>query len=640
MEQIFPVYEGTLFISPKGTGYVRTKELKESIEVSTENLGTGLHGDKVRVKVTGSTIYETPTGEITEIITRSKKGFAGTLTVVENKYFVVPSDPKTHIQIYIPEDSLNNAKRGQKVFAGITHWKEQGATPKGEILYVLGNPMENNAEMIGIALEKGFESTFPHTVEEEAHALKKEGMPESENKQRKDMRGITTFTIDPKDAKDFDDALSIRTLENGNTEVGIHIADVSHYVRPETALDKEAYRRSTSVYLVDRTIPMLPEVLSNDLCSLNPNEDKYTFSAIFELNEKAEVVNEWFGRTIIHSDKRFTYEEAQEILDKKEGIFFKELQTLNTLAKLLTKARFLAGAISLDQDEVKFILDEHGVPLSVYKKERGDTNKLIEEFMLLANRKVAEFIAKKSKIKENVFVYRVHDLPNKEKMYELHLFLKKLGYKVQLNEEGIIPSKELNTLLEDLEGKEEKNTVHSAVIRSMAKAIYSTENIGHYGLAFEYYTHFTSPIRRYPDTMVHRLLAEYLAGKEVPKEQWDEYQTICEYSSDREKEAAEAERTSIKYKQVEYMSYRIGQTFDGVVTGVSRNGLFVEEKETKCEGMVRLKDLGNDFFSFNEKDNTVSGQKTRETFKIGDTLKIKVASADIYKRIIDYVRVK
>lgn len=628
-------YDGVVFISAKGAGFVKVKDLENSIEIAPDMLATALHGDKVTAIITGTNEYGSPTGKITSIVTRSKRGFAGTLVEESGKCLLRPSDPKMHLPIEIKDGCTNGANLGQKVFAVITDWKSQADLPKGEVTHVLGMPMENNAEMQGLALEKGFDSSFPSAVDKEAEAWKTEGIPASEIAVRRDMRGTTTFTIDPADAKDFDDALSFKKLDNGNFEIGIHIADVSHYVRPGTELDKEAYQRATSVYLVDRTIPMLPEALSNELCSLNPNEDKFTMSAVFELNDKGDIISEWFGKSIIHSDKRFTYEEAQGIINAKTGIFYEELDTLNKIAKNLTVARMKAGALSLDQDEVRFVLDENAVPIKVYKKERGDTNKLIEEFMLLANRKVAEFIAKKSELDENIFVYRIHDLPNKEKMHELSLFLKKLGYPVTLKD-GIIPSVELNRVLEKLEGKEEKNTVHTSIIRSMAKAIYSTENIGHYGLAFEYYTHFTSPIRRYPDTIVHRLLEEYLQGHTVPKEEWENYMKICQHSSDREKEAADAERASIKYKQVEYMSYRIGQVFDGVVSGISKNGIFVEEKESKCEGMIRLRDLGSDFYSFNDKDNTIVGRSSRKVFKIGDNLRIKVTAADMQKRIIDY----
>lgn len=633
------LYEGTLFISPKYIGYVRVPELEESVEVQTELLGTGLHGDKVIVKVTGINQYNNPIGEVVEIIRRAKVGYAGTLARDEKGNLIVePSDPKNNIKIEILENEIG-AKDGEKVFVKIINWTDQSVKPKGIIKQILGKPFENNAEMLGISLEKGFDTNYPDDVLEEAKRLKEESLGKDSIEKnvsiRRDMRTTTTFTIDPADAKDFDDALSFKKLDNGNYEIGIHIADVSHYVTPGSALDHEAYKRQTSVYLVDRTIPMLPEVLSNDLCSLNPNEDKLTMSAVFEMDEKGNVHNEWYGKTIIHSDKRFTYENAQETLDKKTGDFFEELNILNNIAKKLTQRRMDEGAIALDQEEVKFKLDEKGVPVGVYIKERGDTNKLIEEFMLLANRKVAEYVAKRAEQKANVFVYRVHDLPDEDKMKELAEFLKTLGYPMKIRG-GVIPSKDLNQLMKRLEDSEFKDTVHTAVIRSMAKAVYSTKNIGHYGLAFKYYTHFTSPIRRYPDVMVHRFIQSYLFNEEVPEAEWASYAKTCEYASQREKEAADAERASIKYKQVEYMTYHLGETLDGVVTGVSRNGIFVEDKATKCEGMVRLKDLGKDFFTYDEKKAQIVGRDSKQVFRLGTNVRIKVLQADLSKKIIDY----
>jgi ribonuclease R len=634
------LYEGTLSMSPKNIGYVRTKELDESIEVQTDNLGTGLHGDKVIVKITGINDYNNPTGEIIEVIRRAKFGYSGTLKKdAKGQLILEPSDPKMQTCIEIIDNEIN-AQEGDKIFVTIASWANQHVCPKGVITHILGKPFENNAEMLGISMEKGFDSNYPADVINEADEIKKNSTStdslENNLKNRKDIRGITTFTIDPADAKDFDDALSFQKLDNGHYEVGVHIADVSHYVTPGSALDHEAYKRQTSVYLVDRTIPMLPEVLSNDLCSLNPNEDKLTMSAMFEIDENGKIYKEWFGKTIMHSDKRFTYENAQENIRNQSGDFFAELTILNNIAKKLTQERMNAGAIALDQEEVKFKLDDNGVPIGVYIKERGDTNKLIEEFMLLANRKVAEYVAKKAEAKANIFVYRVHDLPNEDKMKELAEFLKSLGYPMKLKD-GIIPSRDLNALMKKLEDSEFKDTVHTAVIRSMAKAIYSTKNIGHYGLAFKYYTHFTSPIRRYPDVMVHRFTQAYLLGEEVPEAEWASYAKTCDYASQREKEASDAERASIKYKQVEYMTYHIGETFDGVVTGLSRSGIFVEDKSTKCEGMIRLKDLGNDFFAYDEKKNEIIGRSTNKKFILGTKLKIKVVNADLTKKIIDYV---
>ncbi len=628
--------EGTIAITSKKIGYVRNREQPDfSVEIAPEHLNRAFHGDKVKALIYDEKHEGVPTGEVVEILSRAKAGFAGIIEADKNNYFLVPSDTKVYTDIFIPADKLAGASPGQKVFVTLTEWADPKKMPHGQVVEVLGMPHENDVEMRAIALEKGFTANFPPEVEAEAEKLKEEKM-EDAMKDRRDFRGVTTFTIDPEDAKDFDDALSIKEVGDGVYEIGIHIADVSHYVRPNTELDREARKRATSVYLVDRTIPMLPEELSNELCSLKPNVDRLTFSAVFTMNMNGHISDQWFGRTVIHSDKRFTYEEAQGILDAGAGLYHTELVVMNTIAKKLTEKRFAEGAISLDQEEVRFKLDEKGIPLSVYKKVRQDTNKLIEEFMLLANKKVAEFIGLGAE--EKVFIYRIHDLPDKEKTKKLIEFLAKLGYKIK-TEDGLIPSVEINKLLASLEGKEGRETIHTAIIRSMAKAIYSTKNIGHFGLSFEYYTHFTSPIRRYPDTIVHRLLAEYLAGKEIKKAAWSEYDIISEHSSQREKEAADAERASIKYKQVEYMTYRIGKIFDGVVTGVSEYGIYVEEKETKCEGMVRMKDLGDDFFSLDEKQMKVVGRKTAKTFEIGDKVRIKVARADLDKKIIDYALV-
>lgn len=632
---------GTLTVTRKGSGFVRPSDPElfktyQKIEIDSAFLNMGLHGDTVEVLLHPYKKGMPYTGEVTKIIQRGKFGFSGILEEKAGAYFLIPADNRMYTNILIPKESLGGGKMGEKVFGIITKWENRHSTPEGAITHVLGKKGDNNAEMLAIALEKGFDETFPVEVVKEAHALKAP-ISKEEIAQRRDFRDVTTFTIDPVDAKDFDDALSFKNLGDGTYEIGIHIADVSHYVQLGTELDKEARRRATSVYLVDRTIPMLPEALSNDLCSLNPNTDKLTMSAVFVMDDNGIIKSEWYGRTIIHSDKRFTYEDAQEILNKGEGLYFDELHILNSIAKKLTKKRFEMGAISLDQDEVRFTLDKNGVPLDVYRKVRGDTNRMIEEFMLIANRKVAEHIGKTKKgTEEKVFVYRIHDKPSKEKIEDLVFFLKSLGYKLPINKDGTVSPKDINALIHSLEGKPEKETIHTMIIRSMAKAVYSTKNIGHFGLAFSFYTHFTSPIRRYPDVVVHRLLDEYGHGHTIKKSSWKDYEDVSLFSSRREKEAADAERGSIKYKQVEYMSTRIGQVFDGIITGITEWGLYVEEKNTKCEGMVRFKDLPGDFYEFDQKHMMIVGKKTNKKFRLGDKLKIKVTNTDIEHQNIDY----
>lgn len=627
--------EGIITISHKGFGSVRVKGQDDPIEIDHSFLNTACHGDTVKILLHPKRSGEAQTGEVYQILRRSKKGYSGVLEKENDTYFLIPSDLRMYADIIIPENKLGGAKIGQKIFVTITDWTDHKKAPIGSVEKVLGMPMEHNAEMEAIALEKGFSADFPTLVEKEAIEIAKRGIQESDLKNRKDMRDVTTFTIDPIDAKDFDDAISFCKLPDGHFEIGIHIADVSHYVKLKTPLDIEAQSRGTSVYLVDRTIPMLPEELSNGLCSLNEGVDRLTFSAVFELDMNGKIYHEWFGETVIHSDKRFTYENAQEILDNKKGTFYQELSTLNSIAKKLNKKRFDEGAIMLEQDEVKFRLDPKGVPISVYTKARGDTNKLVEEFMLLANRRVAEYMSKDKKGIKGIFLYRIHDLPNKEKMGDLASFLKRLGYHLKLKD-GIIPSEEINTLIGKLEHNPLRDTVHTAIIRTMAKAIYSTKNIGHYGLGFKFYTHFTSPIRRYPDIIVHRLLKDFLENKIIPKEKWYEYEHMSEEASSQEKEAAEAERASIKYKQVEYMSKRVGQTYSGIITGVTEWGLYVEENDTKCEGMIRMRDLKNDYYIFDKKYMSIRGQKTKRKYTLGDKVKFKVRGADMNRKTIDY----
>lgn len=639
------LYTGSISITSKKDGFVRVADLEKegSIFIDHSHLNTALHQDIVEVELLGKKqnakgedeLY----GKVIQIIDRGRKGYAGVIEEENGMFFLVPDDKRMYTDIVIPNNARKDAEPGMKVIVGITNWTDPKKSPVGEVTTVLGHPGDNDAEMLAYALERGFSDEHAQEVNEEADAINTKGITEEDKANRRDFRQIPTFTIDPADAKDFDDAISFQKLPNGHYEIGVHIADVSYYVRPGMALDGEAIARETSVYLVDRCIPMLPEVLSNDLCSLVQGEDRLVMSCVLELDDEGTVHGEWYGRSVINSHRRYTYEDAQKTLETKQGDFYEELHILNSIAKKLNKARFENGALSLETDEVKFKLDEKGVPVDVYVKQRGDTHKLIEEYMLLANKYVSKFITKKQEEVNGegnaICIYRIHDKPDADRMHDLDLYIRGLGYTVRFMD-GLIPSKDLNDLLIKMGDRPEKQLLQVHITRAMAKAIYSTKNVGHYGLAFEYYSHFTSPIRRYPDVLTHRLLMRVLEGDYPKLEERGLYEKLCMQASRREKEASDAERGSIKYKQVEYMSYRIGQTFDGMVSGVSEWGIYVEEKTSKCEGMIRLRDLGDDFYNFDQKGGRVFGERTGMEWKIGTPVKIQVKAANLDLRVIDY----
>lgn len=608
----------------------------KDVYVKTQDLASAVDDDTVKVIIFPTRHGEHPEGKVTEIVRRNRTRFVGKIEVSKSFAFVVADSRKIHQDFFVYPENINGAKTGDKVIVEVINWADNDRKPEAKVVDVLGKAGENEAEIHSIMAEFDLPFRFPEVVEVESQKIE-EGITKDEIKNRKDFRETITFTIDPEDAKDFDDALSFRRLDNGHFEIGVHIADVTHYVRPNTALEAEAFNRATSVYLVDRTIPMLPEKLSNELCSLRPNEDKLTFAAVFEMDEKGKVHDEWFGRTIIHSDKRFSYEEAQQVIETGLGPFVEELILLNDLAKKLRKERFSKGAVNFETTEVKFKLDEKGKPLAVIPKIRKDAHKLIEEFMLLANKHVATFVYNYKKGKEkNTFVYRIHDFPDPDKVKDFALFAKQFGHKMNVEETTI--SRSLNKLMEEIEGKPEQNVLEQLAIRTMAKAKYSTDAKGHFGLAFSHYSHFTSPIRRYPDMMVHRLLQHYLDdGKPASK---TEYEERSIHSSEREKRAADAERASIKYKQVEFMTYAEKKVYDGLISGVTEWGIYVEIIETKCEGMIRMSDMTDDFYEFDEKKYRIVGRRSKKIFTLGDKIMVRVKKTDIDRRLIDLVFAK
>ncbi len=640
-------YQGKLDMTTKGFGYVVVDGEEEDIFIPANSLNKALNGDEVEVYVYNKRRKRKSEGEIVRIINRKRTEFVGVLQMQPNFGFVAIQDPKMYTDIFVQKNKMLDAQDGDKVVVVMEDWPENADSPFGTIKEVLGKPGEHNTEMHAILAQYGLPHEFPKEVEDFANGIDT-SIQEEEIKKRRDLRDTLTFTIDPKDAKDFDDALSFKKIENGNFEIGIHIADVSHYLKQGTVLDDEAYERATSVYLVDRVVPMLPEVLSNNACSLRPNEEKYTFSAIFEIDKKGHVIKEWFGRTVINSNERFAYEEAQHIIETEKGNIPEEISireneyivseevvdaviVLNDMAKQMRIRRMKEGAISFDKVEVKFNLNEENEPVGVFFKTSEEANKLIEEFMLLANKRVAQFIGKQTPKK--TFVYRCHDEPDESKLNTLQTVISKFGYRINLKDKSSISSS-LNTLLSDVQGTKEQNLVDTLTIRTMSKAYYSTKNIGHYGLAFDYYSHFTSPIRRYPDVMTHRLLQDYLNAKPSAKE--EEYEEKCQHSSEMESLATNAERDSIKFMQVKFMLDHKDEEFLGVISGVTEWGIYVEIISNKCEGMVRLRDIKDDHYDFDEEQYAIVGRKTKNMYQLGDEVYITVKNADLVKRHLDF----
>ena len=627
---------GKLEITRNGSGYVLQDD-QDDIFVASSNIGKAMNGDIVKVKLLRKRRRANkPEGEIKEIVQRARAFFVGTVEEsMPGSFFVLPDDPYLRIDFFIPKDKLHGAQDGEKVLIKMTRWERK--SPEGEVVEVLGEAGQNNTEMHAILLQYGFNPKFPLEVEQEADKISL-NIPQKEINKRRDMRNVPTFTIDPEDAKDFDDALSFQILENGRFEVGIHIADVSHYVKPDTALDREGFRRATSVYLVDRTVPMLPEKLSNGVCSLRPNEDKLTFSTVFEMDEKGKIYSEWIGKTVIHSDRRFTYEEAQDVIvGKSEGPLKEELVTLNNIAKELQKVRFGKGSIEFETDEVKFVLDDDGKPLGVKRKVRFDAHKMIEDYMLLANRRVAAYIHSIFSNPPLPSIYRIHDRPDPEKLGKLQEFVRQFGY--QVNFEAVQnPSQNLNQLLTSVSGKPEQHVIRTLAVRSMAKAIYSTKNVGHFGLGFAFYTHFTSPIRRYPDLLIHRILHKY------QQKQFNENPVVLEeqskHCSEKEKTAAEAERASIKYKQVEFLEEQIGKRYTGIISGIKDNGFWVELEENLCEGYVPVHTLEDDYYAYDADNYCFTGKDHGKVLRLGDPVEVEISGTDLKRRTVDMLLVR
>lgn len=651
---------GVLSVNSRAVGFIAEEKNEEDIRIETEHLRTALNKDEVEVELLVGRVRGQRTGRVVRIVKRAKIRFVGTIEERGTKLVLVPDDFRMYIPIFIPRPP-KEAQKGLKALAEIKEWKA-GSEPQGELIKIIGKKGEHEVEMESIVLERGFESAFPREAEAEAERIAEEAkhllehtgtpIPAEEIKKRRDFRSATLFTIDPANAKDFDDALSFRKLPRSDVkdkglrikdsvyEVGVHIADVSHYVREGTALDQEARERGTSVYLVDRTIPMLPHALSNDLCSLNPDVDRLAFSAVFEMDAEGRVHTRWFGKSVIHSQKRFTYESAQELIDgnSTRSDLVDALKTLNAIAKSLRAEKEKKGAIDFEQDEVGFELDEKGRPLRVFKKKRLDTHKLIEEFMLLANREVAEYFWKAAKASDGkrAFIFRTHDMPDRERLEQLGIFVRALGHELPMRKDGRVTGKDLQALFSAIEGHASESLIKTAAIRSMAKAVYSTRNIGHFGLAFEYYTHFTSPIRRYPDLLVHRSLFSILERHPFNPHKLAELERMAHDATQKEIAAAEAERESIKLKQVEYMAERTGKEFDGIISGVTEWGIYVEEKETRSEGMVKLRDLSGDYFTLDEGSYSVVGQRTKKRYSLGDRVRFKVVGADVERKTLDY----